>query len=160
DSLPRPDLRRDEHPSLVARLAAVADGVVRCPATEIHLMSKPLAQHQAEVQENLRAWKAKPLLHEIYAGFYRRITALIDPEIPGRIVEIGSGIGNLKAYMPQALSTDLFPNPWLDLVCDGYELPFVDGSLSHLVLFDVFHHLRAPSAFLREARRVLGEHGR
>ena len=62
--------------------------------------------------------------------------------------------------MPQALGTDLFPNRWLDLVCDGYELPFRDGSLSHLILFDVFHHLRAPNAFLREARRVLTEGGR
>ena len=118
-------------------------------------MTAPLAQHQAEIERNLRAWEAKPLLKDIYAGFYRRILALIDPAIPGRIVEIGSGIGNLKAHLPGALATDLFPNPWLDLVCDGYELPFRQGSLSHLVLFDVFHHLRAPNAFLREARRVL-----
>ena len=123
-------------------------------------MTAPLAQHQAEIERNLRAWQAKPLLKEIYAGFYRRILALIDPAIPGRIVEIGSGIGNLKSHLPDALATDLFPNPWLDLACDGYELPFRPGSLSHLVLFDVFHHLRAPNAFLREARRVLAPAGR
>ncbi len=118
-------------------------------------MTAPLAQHQAEIERNLRAWNAKPLLKEIYAGFYRRILALIEPAIPGCIVEIGSGIGNLKSFLPAALATDLFPNPWLDLVCDGYELPFRPASVSHLVLFDVFHHLRAPEAFLREARRVL-----
>jgi SAM-dependent methyltransferase len=123
-------------------------------------MTAPLAQHQAEIERNLRAWNAKPLLKEIYAGFYRRILRLIDPAIPGRIVEVGSGIGNLKAHLSAALATDLFPNPWLDLVCDGYELPFRQGSLSHLVLFDVFHHLRAPNAFLREARRVLAANGR
>ena len=39
-------------------------------------------------------------------------------------------------------------------------MPFRPGSLSHLVLFDVFHHLRAPNAFLREARRVLAPAGR
>ena len=122
-------------------------------------MTAPLAQHQAEIERNLRAWEAKPLLQKIYAGFYRRILALIDPAIPGRIVEIGSGIGNLKAHLPGALATDLFPNPWLDLACDGYELPFRQASLSHLVLFDVFHHLRAPNAFLREARRVLAPGG-
>ena len=87
-------------------------------------------------------------------------SSLIDPQLPGRIVEIGSGIGNLKAHVPGAICTDLFANPWLDLVCDGYELPFAEGSLSHLVLFDVFHHLRAPNAFLREARRVLAPGGR
>ena len=123
-------------------------------------MTAPLTQHQAEIQQNLRAWNAKPLLQRIYADFYRRIRTLIDPTVAGRIVEIGSGIGNLKAHLPQALATDLFPNPWLDLVCDGYELPFRDATLSHLVLFDVFHHLRAPNAFLREARRVLTPSGR
>jgi SAM-dependent methyltransferase len=123
-------------------------------------MTAPLAQHQAEIERNLRAWEAKPLLKEIYVGFYRRILALIDPAIPGRIVEIGSGIGDLKTHLPAALATDLFPNPWLDLASDGYELPFRESSLSHLVLFDVFHHLRAPNAFLREARRVLAPAGR
>ena len=123
-------------------------------------MSAPVTQHQAEIEQNLRAWNAKPLLQEIYAGFYRRILTLIDPAIPGRIVELGSGIGNLKAHLPQVITTDLFPNPWLDQVCDAYELPFDDSSLSHLVLFDVFHHLRAPNAFLREARRALASAGR
>ncbi len=123
-------------------------------------MSVPLTQHQAEIERNRRAWNAKPLLQKIYAGFYRRILALLDEAIPGRIVEIGSGIGNLKAHLPGALTTDLFPNPWLDLACDGYELPFRSASLSHLVLFDVFHHLSAPNAFLREARRVLVSGGR
>jgi SAM-dependent methyltransferase len=75
-------------------------------------------------------------------------------------VEIGSGIGNLKSHLPQAISTDLFQNPWLDLVCDGYELPFREHAISHLVLFDVFHHLRFPNAFLKEARRVLVPSGR
>jgi SAM-dependent methyltransferase len=45
-------------------------------------------------------------------------------------------------------------------VCDGYERPFADGSVSHLILFDVFHHLRRPRAFLNEARRVLSNNGR
>jgi SAM-dependent methyltransferase len=120
----------------------------------------PLDQHQKEIQLNLQYWKGKPLLQEVYAGFYRRIVGKINPALPGRVVEIGSGIGNLKAHYAGAITTDLFPNPWLDLVCDGYELPFQDGSLSHLVMFDVFHHLEAPAAFLKEARRVLSPGGR
>ena len=119
-----------------------------------------MGQHQKEIERNLQAWQRKPLLREIYSGFYQRILKLIDARAHGRIVEIGSGIGNLKQHLPEAICTDLFPNPWLDLVCDGYEIPFQDGSLSHLILFDVFHHLRAPNAFLREARRVLSSTGR
>ncbi len=123
-------------------------------------MSAPLEQHQAEIQLNRQSWNQKPLLREIYRGFYGRILGEIDRGLPGRVVEIGSGIGNLREHYPEALATDLFENPWLDLTCDGYELPFRTGALSHLILFDVFHHLEAPVAFLGEARRALGEGGR
>jgi len=123
-------------------------------------MTLPLDQHQIEIQKNLEVWRRKPLLREIYRGFYRKILSLMDSRLPGRVVEIGSGIGNLKSHFPGAISTDLFPNPWLDVACDGYELPFLDGALSHLILFDVFHHLAAPNAFLKEARRVLCREGR
>lgn len=123
-------------------------------------MTTPLGQHQVEIQRNLEAWQRKPLLRRLYDGFYERILALVDPAVPGPIVEIGSGIGNLKARAPHAIATDLFPNPWLDLVCDGYCLPFAEGRVSHLILFDVFHHLEAPAALFREARRVLAPRGR
>jgi len=123
-------------------------------------MGTPLSQHQIEIQRNLNAWHNKPLLRRIYAAFYEKILKLLDPSLPGRIVEIGSGVGNLKSRLPSTIATDLFPNPWLDVVCDGYELPFGDHSISHLILFDVFHHLRAPNAFLREALRVLIDKGR
>lgn len=119
-----------------------------------------LEQHQVEIEQNRLFWKEKPILQKIYAGFYDRIAGLVDRRIPGRIVELGSGIGQLKSHFPDVISTDLFANPWLDLVCDGYELPFRSGSLSHLILFDVFHHLEAPKAFLREAQRVLDPRGR
>ena len=115
----------------------------------------PLDQHQVEIQKNLAAWQRKPLLQDIYNGFYESILSLIDPKIPGHVIEVGSGIGNLKQHLPEAITTDLFPNPWLDLVCDAYHLPFRDRSVSHLILFDVFHHLRYPAAFLKEAGRVL-----
>jgi SAM-dependent methyltransferase len=143
-----------------SRLAVVADGHLCRAPFEIHSMTAPLTQHDAEIHQNLESWNAKPLLQKIYAGFYQRILQLIDQNIPGRVLEIGSGIGNLKACFPKAIATDLFPNPWLDLACDGYEMPFKTASLSHIVLFDVFHHLRAPNAFLKEARRVLAPTGR
>jgi len=148
------NIHRWRHGWLLLKMVCVA-----ARRLKFHPMTVPLAQHQAEIERNLRAWNAKRCCSDL-----RRIlsadSGLIDLAIPGRIVEIGSGIGNLKAHLPGALATDLFPNPWLDLVCDAYELPFHQGSLSHLVLFDVFHHLRAPNAFLRDARRVLSAKGR
>lgn len=123
-------------------------------------MAIELGQHQVEITRNRVSWEGKPLLRQIYAGFYDRILGQLDRTLPGRVVEIGSGIGNLKSRWRDALATDLFPNPWLDLTCDGYELPFADGTLSHLILFDVLHHLEAPAAFFGEAARVLVPGGR
>jgi SAM-dependent methyltransferase len=131
----------------------------RGAAFEIY-MSESLDQHRAEIERNLEAWERKPLSREVYRGFYDEIPKQIDLTIRGRIVEIGSGMGNLRKSVRGAITTDLFPAPWNDVVCDAYELPFKSGSLSHLILFDVFHHLEAPVAFLNEAQRTLAPNGR
>ena len=117
-------------------------------------------RHEREIDANIEAWRAKPLLREIYARFYDRILEQIDEETDGAIVEIGSGIGNLKERLPAAISSDLYLNGWLDLVCSGYALPLGDHAVSNLILFDVFHHLERPAAFFREAERVLAPRGR
>jgi SAM-dependent methyltransferase len=119
-----------------------------------------IEQHQIEILRNKHAWESKRLLRTIYESFYNQIAALIDPVLKGKIVELGSGVGNLKSAIPHAICTDLFPNPWLDTVCSAYAMPFEDGSVSHLVLFDVFHHLERPNAFFKEALRVLTNNGR
>jgi SAM-dependent methyltransferase len=119
-----------------------------------------IEQHQTEILRNKQAWESKRLLRSIYAMFYQHITKLIDQSLDGKIVELGSGVGNLKSAIPQAICTDLFPNPWIDMVCNAYQMPFENQSVSHLVLFDVFHHLERPNAFFREATRVLNKSGR
>lgn len=123
-------------------------------------MNRPANPAQLHLHRQWAAWQRKPVLRAVYADFYARIGRLIDSAVPGRVVELGSGLGHLKTHLPQALCTDRVAWPGLDLVCDAYELPFGHGVVSHLILFDVFHHLQAPDAFLREARRVLHRSGR
>ncbi|HEY1172314.1 MAG TPA: class I SAM-dependent methyltransferase [Verrucomicrobiae bacterium] len=124
------------------------------------MSSLPLQQHQKEIQANQAVWAEKPLLRAVYAGLYARILPHIDVRTPGIVLEIGSGMGNLKTHLPTAVCSDLFRGPAIDVMCDGYDLPFADESVSHLVLFDVFHHLEVPKAFLRSARRVLKPGGK
>ncbi len=122
--------------------------------------STPLEQHNVEIHENRASWQAKPLLREVYAHFYRLIRDRLPRERKGAVIEIGSGMGNIKEWIPECLTTDLFPNPWLDRVESVYRLSCADGSASAFVLFDVFHHLRHPGAALAEMRRALEKGGR
>lgn len=120
----------------------------------------PLEQHNVEIQRNREAWQRKPMLREIYHGFYHRIAARIDLQVPGPVVELGSGMGRIKDVIPGCVTTDLFPNPWLDRRENCYQLSFADGTVSHLLLFDVWHHLRYPGTALHEFHRVLAPGGR
>jgi SAM-dependent methyltransferase len=117
-------------------------------------------RHQEEILQNYAFWERKPLLREIYRGFHRQIAAHLSGLPAPLVVELGSGIGNIQEVIPACLRTDLFPNPWLDIVQNAYALPFADASLSDLVLFDVFHHLRYPGTALAEFWRVLRPGGR
>lgn len=120
----------------------------------------PIDQHNIEIEQNRQAWQRKPVLQMAYRDFHRRIAAHVDASVPGKIVELGSGIGNIRDVIPNCLRTDLFPNPWLDQVENAYDLTFGDGEVSHLILFDVFHHLQYPRTALEEFRRVLAPGGR
>jgi len=120
----------------------------------------PISRHNVEIQRNREAWERKPALREVYRSFHRRIAARIDRSIPGLIVELGSGMGAIKEVIPDCMTTDLFQNPWLDRQENAYKLSFTDGSVSHLILFDVWHHLRYPGTALREFARVLAPGGR
>jgi SAM-dependent methyltransferase len=103
------------------------------------------------------AWERKPSLRRVYTDLYRRIA---ERRIPGPTIEIGGGSGNFKDFAPDTISTDLVAAPWLDAVADAARLPFADGSIANIILFDVLHHIEFPVRFFDEAARVLKPGGR
>ncbi|NKB58155.1 MAG: methyltransferase domain-containing protein [Alphaproteobacteria bacterium] len=102
-------------------------------------------------------WEGKPVLRAVYRGWYERIAAACRP---GRTLEVGGGSGNLKAFAPDVVSTDMFATGWLDAVCDAHRLPFSAESFDNIVMFDVLHHLERPARFFEEASRILRPGGR
>jgi len=58
-------------------------------------MTTPIGQQAVEIERNAAVWRRNPLLRRRYDGFYDRLLPLVDPAVPGPLVEIGSGIGNL-----------------------------------------------------------------
>jgi SAM-dependent methyltransferase len=118
-----------------------------------------IEQHLIEMRSNRAAWRQRPLLRKVYGHFYELIRRALTP-IPGPIVELGSGIGAAKEFIPACITTDIFPNPWLDRHENAYALTFRDSSVSNLILLDVFHHLIYPGTALNEFHRVLRVTGR
>ena len=117
-------------------------------------------QHNEEIKRNLRYWHKKPVLRKVYKHFHQLIAQHIADVSKGYVVELGSGIGKIRHVIPHCIRTDLFPNPWIDQVENAYRLSFSDNSVSDLILFDVFHHLRYPGTALKEFQRVLLPGGR
>jgi SAM-dependent methyltransferase len=102
-------------------------------------------------------WQQKPVLRMLYEEWYREIAGWLQP---GWTLEVGGGTGNLKAFAPSVVCTDIVSLPWLDAVVDAQRLPFTNGSFANIVLFDTLHHLENVRYFFDEALRVLQPGGR
>lgn len=113
----------------------------------------------ARLQNYRKAWNRKKILREVYFGWYREIIAELTPG-NGKILEIGSGIGNFKEYNPGVVASDIVDNDGLDIRFDAHFMPFCDNSIANIVMIDVLHHLSNPVRFLNEALRVLKKEGR
>ena len=116
--------------------------------------------HQDSIEKNSEYWNRKPVLQALYGDFYRLVAKNLSTLPESKIVELGSGLGNIHEVIPNCLRTDLFPNPWIDQIENAYTLSFSDGSVSDLILTDVFHHLKYPGTALKEFFRVLRKGGR
>jgi SAM-dependent methyltransferase len=121
---------------------------------------RPIDQHNHEIRRNAESWKRKLLLQKVYREFYRLIEVELNRSLDGPTLELGSGIGAIKEHIPHCITSDLFPNPWLDRVENAYALSFGPATLANIVLFDVWHHLKYPGLALDEFARVLRPGGR
>ena len=111
------------------------------------------------LREHERAWNERPLLRRIYRDWFALLATRL-ARVDGATVELGSGIGQLREFVPGLVTTDVEQTPWADRVVDAEALPYGDGELANVVMLDVFHHLPRPAAFLDEAVRALAPGGR
>lgn len=100
----------------------------------------------------------KKFLRRIYEEWYTALATAL-PACPGAILELGSGAGFLREYIPGLMTSDVFPVPGVSIVLDAHALPFADGSLRAIVMTNVLHHLAHPRRFFAEAARCVKPSG-
>jgi SAM-dependent methyltransferase len=100
----------------------------------------------------------KPFLNRVYRRWY----SLLAENLPAGdepVLELGSGAGFLKEYIPGLISSDIMPVRSCDLACSALQLPFTDKSLRAIVMMNVLHHIPEPALFFREASRCIKKRG-
>jgi SAM-dependent methyltransferase len=118
------------------------------------------ARTLARFEAHRQAWAANPALRALYQRWYGRVRAELPDRRLGPWIEIGSGPGLAQEIIPELELSDVVQAPWHAHQLAAEALPFGDGQVGALVLFDVLHHLRSPARFLTEATRVLPPGGR
>ena len=106
--------------------------------------------------------RKKGFLRQVYVMFYGEFRRQADllRDVPGNMLELGSGGGFLKELMPEVITSDVAAYPTVDRVAFADRLPFADGALKAIFLNNVLHHIPEPEAFFREAERCLTPGGR
>ncbi len=111
-------------------------------------------------ERHARLIREKPFLRRFYDETYRFFLAARTGVPAGTELELGSGGGFFKDYLPQVVTSDVMPVQGLDRTIDARALPYADGTLAAIYLFDAFHHIPDVARFLAEAQRALAPGGR
>ena len=111
----------------------------------------------SEIYRQHLVWNNKLVLQKVYDDIYNRMTKFIKP---GLILEIGSGGINFNKNYKEVIYTDIQDVPWVDVVSDAHNLPFVKNIFTNILMIDVLHHLHSPVLFFEEASKVLEVGGR
>jgi len=103
-------------------------------------------------------WRRSPALRAYYESLYRDMAA---QAAPGPALEIGSGCGVIRDFIPGVVTSDVRKTRFVDCAASAYALEGVGGGpWATVFLLDVLHHLREPMRFLASAARSLRSHGR
>jgi len=118
-----------------------------------------MLNHKKIDSKNRKIYRNKDLIKIIYRNYYKNIKKNIYISNK-KILELGSGGGNIKEVLKKCITSDQFKNQNIDRIENIYKINFKKNSISNIILIDVFHHLEFPSLALKEIHRVLIKEGR
>ena len=119
-----------------------------------------MLDHKKIDYKNRKIYQNKDLIKIIYNNYYKNIKKYIYLSDKKKILELGSGGGNIKKVIKECITSDQFKNKNIDRIENIYKINFKKNSISNIILIDVFHHLQFPSLALKEIHKVLIKNGR
>ena len=119
-----------------------------------------MLDHKEIDYKNRKIYQNKDLIKIIYNNYYKKIKKNIYISNKKKILELGSGGGNIKKIIQKCITSDQFKNKNIDRIENIYKINFKKNSISNIILIDVFHHLQFPSLALKEIHKVLIKNGR
>lgn len=99
----------------------------------------------------------RPLLRSVFKEYYTLIQNL-DRKFfsgDGKKIELGSGTGLMKDYIPDVLLTDIVSADHLDMILDAQNMTLPNESVRSIYGINCFHHFPDPRLFFNELHRVL-----
>jgi SAM-dependent methyltransferase len=103
----------------------------------------------------------KPALKHFYLEAYEKFRqCLLTCPAGGSALELGSGGGFLKEFLPSVTTSDVIPYEGVDQIVDATALPFAANSLRFVCMLNTLHHIPNAELFLKEATRCLMPGGR
>jgi SAM-dependent methyltransferase len=123
--------------------------VIREPLTLDFDLDDPRTTH---LRSNILRHKKN--LRQIYEEWYKRILGSLPPEAI-YILEIGSGPGFLSEFIPNLISSDIFPIPKINVIIDGRYLPIQESTMDAVVMVNVLHHISEPRLLIHEVGRCV-----
>jgi hypothetical protein len=119
-----------------------------------------MLDHKEIDYKNRKIYQNKKLVKIIYNSYYKKVKKNLYISNNKKILELGSGGGNIKKVIKECITSDQFKNKNIDRIENIYRINFKKNSISNIILIDVFHHLQFPSLALKEIHRVLIKNGR
>ncbi len=99
----------------------------------------------------------------ILRNFYKDCYKIFKNEIKDtnklKILEIGSGAGFIKEFIPNTITSEIIELDGIDLTINAERLPFDETSIDVIILLNVLHHIPNSEKFLTECNRVLKSNG-
>lgn len=133
-------------------MVAAQDDSHRRQKAEVYLAAE-IDSPEAVVRRR-QILRSNGFLRRLYEEWYELLQSMV-PAGEGEVLEIGSGPGHLREFVPGLVTSDVSVGTGADLVLDGACLPFRKDSLRCILMINVLHHISRPRDFFTDAARCM-----